>query len=127
MEWPVLWSKSTMTAEQEDLQKLKTDVTEIKVDVLDLKSHRTICNEKHESANKHRRESDKEMINISTTLNSTLETNKEILSLMKEYAPTVKRAKDAHTTTDKLKDYAIWVAALSAGGAGLHYWTNLFS
>lgn len=51
----------------------------------------------------------------------------QILETLKEHAPVMKRARDDQTTRDKIKEYAIWIAAVAAGGGGVHYWINLFS
>lgn len=51
----------------------------------------------------------------------------QILETLKEHAPVFKRARDDQTTRDKIKEYAIWIAAVAAGGGGVHYWLTLFS
>lgn len=51
----------------------------------------------------------------------------QIRDTLQTYLPVLDRVKDDQTTRDKLKDYALWVAALSAGGAGLHYWAQLLT
>ena len=51
----------------------------------------------------------------------------QIRDTLQTYLPVLDRVKGDQTTRDKLKDYALWVAALSAGGAGVHYWVQLLT
>lgn len=51
----------------------------------------------------------------------------QIRDTLQTYLPVLDRVKGDQTTRDKLKDYALWVAALSAGGAGIHYWAQLLT
>ena len=51
----------------------------------------------------------------------------QIRDTLQTYLPVLDRVKRDQTTRDKLKDYALWVAALAAGGAGLHYWVQLLT
>lgn len=85
----------------------------------DLERRFTDCDSKHESHSYHRRKSDQEMSTISTTLNETLEVNKQtketmdkLLKIVEEHAPTVKRAKDTHTWWDKSKELLIIIAVV---------------
>ena len=51
----------------------------------------------------------------------------QIRDTLQTYLPVLDRVKGDQTTRDKLKDYALWVAALAAGGAGVHYWWQLLT
>ena len=51
----------------------------------------------------------------------------QIRDTLQTYLPVLDRVKGDQTARDKVKEYALWVAALSAGGAGVHYWAQLLT
>lgn len=107
----------------------------------DLERRMSACDTKHEAANQHRRRSDKEMSIIEATLKESLkvsqenqatfkenqETLKELLKFAQQYGKTVERARDEHTFKDKLKEFLIYVAFISAGLLGLREIFHFFS
>jgi hypothetical protein len=87
------------------------------------------CDNKHDSHNKHRRQSDLEMATIATTLNETLAVNKqtqvtlsetqttlaELLTIVRAHTKTVDRTADSYTTIDGVKGFFIYAASIAAG------------
>ena len=51
----------------------------------------------------------------------------QIRDTLQTYLPVLDRVKGDQTARDKAKEYALWVAALAAGGAGVHYWWQLLT
>lgn len=107
----------------------------------ELERRMSACDTKHEAANQHRRRSDKEMSIIAATLQESLtvsrenqatfkenqETLKELLKFAQQYGKTVERARDEHTFKDKLKEFLIYVAVISAGLFGLREIFHFFT
>ena len=102
---------------------LKIDPIIDKINKLDL--HQKECMDHHERNIKFQSRTDNDMAEINKILVDTLNTNKEILGIIKEYLPTLKRTQAVYTTQDTIKDAAVWIAALAAGSAGLHYLLKL--
>lgn len=96
---------------------IMTDLNE-RITTLEIKHEE--CEAQHQSHNRRHEDNAKNNIKQTQILEQILET-------LKEHAPVFKRARDSQTTNDKIKEYAIWIAAVAAGGGGVHYWLNLFS
>lgn len=99
------------------------------------------CDNKHDTHNKHRRQSELEMATIAATLNETLTVNKqtqvtlsetqtaltELLTIVREHTKTVDRTKDSYTTIDGVKGFLIYAAVISTGLYGIKHLLDFFT
>lgn len=94
-------------------------MNEIRAELIKINSKFETCDGKHADHNRRHDDAAKDSREQTKILG-------QILQTLQEHAPVFKRARDSQTTGDKLKEYFIWMASMSAGGAGIHYWIKLF-
>lgn len=105
----------------DSMETIKEELIKIvREEMIKINARFEACDEKHQHHNRRHDDAAKDSQRQTKILEQILET-------LKEHAPVFKRARDSQTTGDKLKEYFIWIAAMSAGGAGIHYWIKLFS
>lgn len=87
-----------------------------------LEEHRILCDQLHEKhLAQHRRFDD--AINNQAESNIVLAKSvNELTSVLTEFTPTWKRAKDNYTTIDTVKQAAIWITTVSAAGTIIYHW-----
>lgn len=87
-----------------------------------LEEHRILCDQLHEKhLAQHRRFDD--AINNQAESNIVLAKSvNELTSVLTEFTPTWKRAKDNYTTIDTVKQAAIWITTVSAAATIIYHW-----
>lgn len=79
----------------EDVETLKTDVADIKRRQDDQEKHGLECNAKHEQHNLYRRSNDSKIEGVHETL-------KEMLGVIKDHLPTIKRSRENYAALDTI-------------------------
>ena len=87
-----------------------------------LEEHRILCDQLHEKhLSQHRRFDD--AINNQAESNIVLAKSvNELTSVLTEFTPTWKRAKDNYTTIDTVKQAAIWITTVAAAATIIYHW-----
>lgn len=87
-----------------------------------LEEHRILCDQLHEKhLAQHRRFDD--AINNQAESNIVLAKSvNELTSVLTEFTPTWKRAKDNYTTIDTVKQAAIWITTVAAAATIIYHW-----
>ena len=87
-----------------------------------LEEHRILCDQLHEKHLAQYRRFD-DAINNQAESNIVLAKSvNELTSVLTEFTPTWKRAKDNYTTIDTVKQAAIWITTVSAAGTIIYHW-----
>lgn len=87
-----------------------------------LEEHKTLCDQLHEKHKEHQKRHD-DAINNQAESNILLARSvNELTTVLTEFTPTWKRARDNYTTVDTVKNFAIWITTVSAAGTILYHW-----
>ena len=106
-----MWFPKILT--ENDMKPIEEKIQAIEQKQEACDTQHLLHNRRHEDAIRDRTEQTRILTQIRDTLQA--------------YLPVLDRVKGDQTARDKAKEYALWIAALAAGGAGLHYWVQLLT